>query len=111
MNSTDEKKRKHSTATVIILCVFTASVIYLITAALNKSIEPNATPALYAEELKDITTKHQKCLERADPGFDPTVHDPMEGTVNSRESIAQTERDTCNRQYKNQLRILKSKYE
>jgi len=64
MSSTDEKIKKHSTATVIILCIFTAFIVYLIAAAPNTGTELNAATALYAEELKDISAKYHKYLEK-----------------------------------------------
>lgn len=91
--------------------MFTAFAIYLITTALNKGDEPNAASGLYAEELKSLGAKYQKCLERADSELDSSVKDPMDGTSLSRENIAQTDRDTCSRQYENQKRILKNRYE
>lgn len=91
-----------------------ASTLYIAISAINYSKKDShqaETPALYSDQLKKEDVSYQRCIESADSELDSSARDPMEGTIISRESIAQTAREDCNRKHENQMRLLEDQYQ
>lgn len=108
MSSEQASKKNWGVAAIVIAFILIAGWVMLGPTA-SKNSSDFSTESQYSSELKRITDKFSRCI--ANTELAPSRQtDPMEGTNLSRENIAQSTRDDCQRQYDTQKRILENKY-
>lgn len=104
------QQKKDWTVIVVVIGVIILAAWLILRPTASKDSNDFSEQSGYSQELKMISDKYSRCIKQSE--YAPSNQsDRMEGTNLSREALSRNDRDSCQRQYDLQMRILKNNYD